>query len=1113
MLRPSDEGGRHGSGKHRMDMNIESWLRSIGMERYASAFQDHEIEADLLSSITSADLREIGVSSVGHRRRLLNAIAELDNPEPVATQTTSDARPPHTQPTAAPRQRRQLTILFADLVGSTRLSEQLDEEELSAVMSGYKDAATHAIESAGGFVAQYMGDGIMAFFGWPKADEHDGARAIRGALGILEAMGPLGDAHNLDLNCRIGIATGGVVVGDIVGDSYLEENQVVGRTPNLAARIQSQAAPGEVLIADETRKIVGDQFTFSDRGVHDLKGLKGEVRIWRVDGVNEIAKHDPVPQTVLDFPIVNRVSEIASLHNRWLKACEAKGSAIMLAGEAGIGKSRIVEEHAARVQAAGGTLFRFQCSPFHTNDPLYPIFGNLRLQSRSTKRSKRKDNREVLRRILKSAGLDRSASDTLLDPLFHAHRDDGASLALDAQGRKEKTFQALLALFDWYVRNRNVLLVLEDLHWIDPTTTEFLSRLLEVIEDRTVLVVFSCRSGYHLTWDTHNRIQSMDLKRLSTGEIGEIVQRVSGRRSLPANVVELIQDRSDGVPLFAEELSKTVIESGALDQDHSVPVDTNAIPMTLRDSLIARLDRLSDAREVIQTAAAIGREFSRDVLAATLRMSEADLEHLLGELLRANIIVPVSDASGIYVFKHALMRDAAYETMLRAVRGDVHERIANTLVNKFGETTAAHVLASHWGLAGRHAEAAVKYAEAADDARSRYANAEATAYYRSALEHLSTVGPTDGIGDPRLPQRGVLLEHLSRVLTLMHDVRGATTALREAITEADGDLRRLARLHLLAAVALQQDRENSLAELALAEAALGKLGWQDDPELLRQWTDIQLATLNVHYWSGHGVEMAELATRLEPYVAQMSPEQRAEYYDQLVLRDLRNYRYTPTAETLKNASNYVAAAEETGNLAVLASAQFILGFVRLHDVQLADAEAAMLAGLETAQKSGHRAIEMRCITYLGLIYRRMGQMADTVKRSRESLDLARELGMYEYIGLATANLAWEAWRRGATDEGQRIARRAIDDFQKSTIAYPFEWSAILPMIAVSKGTTTRAELAEMSLRLVDESQQKLPDAVEDAARAVAAAVEADEQVRIDGTIDDLIEAARGARVL
>ncbi len=1091
-----------------MAIDLDDWLRALGMERYVTAFHDHDVDGSLLPTITAEDLRDMGIASVGHRRQLLNAIALLRSGQASDLANGPFAEKADRSHSVAPQQRRQLSVVFTDLVGSTQLSEQLDAEELSTLLTSYKSAVTEIVEEYGGFVAQYLGDGVLAYFGWPQAYDHDAERAVRSGLSIADSMHFLGRPHGVKLNCRIGIATGNVVVGDLIRNSYIEEDQAVGRAPNLAARIQLMAKPGTLAISDETKKIVEGKFDLTDLGNHKLKGFRGEVRIWRVEGATDGPTPDFKRRSKEKLPIINRKVELGQLDSAWEQVEQGFPRSMLISGEPGIGKSRLVEEFVSHVLEAEGDVLRFQCSPFHTNDALYPVLNQIWSMVLGGGQLSARDTAQRLEQIFSATTLDPGKAASLADALmqFREHGRD-TTLPLDALGRKEMTFQALIALFEWYVRDKKVLVVFEDLHWIDPTTKELLGRLLETFKDEQVMVLLTCRPAFQTAWEVNTRIE---LTRLSNEEIGEIAAHVYDLKPVPMPVLELIADRSDGVPLFAEELSKSFIETGVFDRTDGggTSIDETAVPTTLNELLVARLDRHPESRRILQTAAAIGRDFSFDVLSAVIDESDHALSAHLNTLVSAQIIVPTPAAVRRYSFRHALMRDAAYETMLRSVRAMVHARIAAVLGARFRKITPAHVLGSHWGLSGNHAEATRCFQQAAEQASSRYANTEATAYFKSALNHLEQVTLSDGLHPGTLPERADLLEQLGTVLTLVHDLDGAVAAYREAVGLVQDNPRKTARLHRLTGNALQQDRAGSLAELAAAEAALDQTAWRDDAELLREWIDIQLNTLNVHYWSGDGEAMSQLAAGLAQDVGSMTAEQRAEYFDQLVLRDLRMSRYDPTEDTIATASNYVSAAEETGNLAIVASALFILGFVNLHSIRLPQAQEAMSAGLEAARKSGHRKIELRCMTYLSLVYRRMHNPSEATRLSHESIALARELQMHEYIALATANLSWEAWQRSADSTACKLAREAMVQFEKTSIAYPFEWSALLPLIASGQTQKDLSEVPNLCARLLDSSQQNLTETLRNVVADIATLTGTDDVPLIKQRIAALIDAAR-----
>jgi tetratricopeptide (TPR) repeat protein len=457
----------------------------------------------------------------------------------------------------------------------------------------------------------------------------------------------------------------------------------------------------------------------------------------------------------------------------------------------------------------------------------------------------------------------------------------------------------------------------------------------------------------------------------------------------------------------------------------------------------------------------------------------------------------------VFAFRHALLRDVAYETLLRADRQELHERIAEVLTAPHAQDTPPQVAASHWARAGRHAEAARCFATAAGRSMARYSNEEAASQFRSALSQLDRVRDPATAGE--LPSRGALLEDLGRVLTLMNDVDDATEALTAAIAETGpGDSLRVARLHRLVGKAQQRNRAESLAALDAAEAALGPVDAASDAAVLDEWIEVQLIRLYVHYWSGDGPAMQEIATRLAPVIERGSAEQRAEYFDQLALLDLRTQRYVPTGETIRNVRRFVEAASEANEAALQASAQFMLGFVMMHAGELEVAQREMTRGLEMARRSGHRAIELRCMTYLATIARRMGDTDAASGLSAETVEIASREGMNEYVALAGGNLAWAAWKRGDAAEATRLGERSLGDFERSNIAYPFEWGAILPLIACHAEHGHPEAARGLCTRLVDPGQQRLPPDLDGALSAAVAAPPPD----LPAAVTSVVEAAR-----
>jgi class 3 adenylate cyclase/predicted ATPase len=728
-------------------LDVAAWLRELGLERYAQAFLDNDIAPAVLAELTDQDLKDLGVS-LGHRRLLLKAIKELQGrpPVPPAPAKPSSAAPePATRPEA---ERRQLTVLFCDLVGSTALAGRLDPEDMSAVIRAYQNAVAGETLRFEGHVAKFMGDGVLAYFGWPKAHEDDAERAVRAGLALVRAVAELAAAGQ-PLAARIGIATGPVVVGDLIGEGEAQERAVVGETPNLAARLQALADPGSVVISQATRRLVGRLFALSDLGPQRLKGFVEPLAAFRVDGEGRAEGRFEALHGERLTPLVGREHELGILLERWAWARDGDGQMVLLTGEPGIGKSRLVRALREHLGEEPYTSLSHYCSPYHTNSALYPVIGLLERAARLD----RDDPPEA--QLAKLEALLARSSDRLdgVVPLFAAllgvpTGDRYPALALTPEVQKRRTLQALIEQLAGLATHQSVLALYEDAHWVDPSTLELLSLVVERIRQLPVLALLTLRPEFQPPWTSHAHITTLTMSRLGRRQGTDLVARVTGEKPLPAEIVEQIVARTDGVPLFVEELTRTVLESGLLTDagdryELAGPLAPFAIPTTLQDSLMARLDRLGPVKEVAQISAVIGREFSHDLLAAVADRPEPDLETALDQLVAAELIfrrgIP---PEATYRFKHALVQDAAYQSLLKSKRHQLHHQIAVALEERFPSATAPEVLAHHYSEAGLVEPAIGHWRRAGERAVRRAANREAIQHFRRALDLLKSLPET-----------------------------------------------------------------------------------------------------------------------------------------------------------------------------------------------------------------------------------------------------------------------------------------------------------------------------------------------------------------------------------
>ena len=712
-------------------MDIGAWLRKLGLERYEHAFRENEIDAEILPKLTADDLKDIGVTTVGHRRKLLEAIAALA--EPASAPPAKPGAPAEAAPTARPAQaeRRQLTVLFCDLVGSTELAARLDPEDMREVIRAYQDACAGAITRFEGHVAKYMGDGVLAYFGWPRAHEDEAASAVRAGLALADAIAELTTPAGAHLAARIGIATGLVVVGDLIGEGSAQEEAVVGDTPNLAARLQALAKPGQVVIAASTRRLLSAAFELTDLGAHELKGIDTPIQAFAVRAERVVeSRFDAMGGARL--PMVGRDPELALLLERWTQAKAGEGQGVLLVGEAGIGKSRIVRALLDTLADEPHTRVRYQCSPYHTDSALWPVIQQLGHAAGFTPGDPAAARLDKLEALLDQAG-HREVAPLIADLLGLDGRDRYGELGITPQAQRARTLEALVAQLLGLAQLQPVLLVLEDAHWVDPTTLELIEQSLDWIAAATVLILLTSRPDRQPELAGHPHVTRLSLARLGRAGVEAIVARLGGPK-LSAEAIDAIAARADGVPLFVEELTKAVLETGA-----------STIPASLHDSLMARLDRIPEVKDVVQIAAVIGREFDFALLAAVADQPEADLLAALDRLVAAELIFRRGQPPELRcTFKHALVQGAAYQSLLKSRRRELHARIAATLERQFPEISEAEPeLVAHHYTGADLIEPAVRFWQRAGErAVRRSANAEAIEHLMRAIELLKALPDT-----------------------------------------------------------------------------------------------------------------------------------------------------------------------------------------------------------------------------------------------------------------------------------------------------------------------------------------------------------------------------------
>jgi class 3 adenylate cyclase/predicted ATPase len=754
-------------------MDVGVWLRGLDLAQYEAAFRENEIDDAVLSKLTVKDLKDIGVAAVGHRRKIMSAIEKLNPPfaargEAKTKSSTQIAVAAVAPPDAA--ERRQLTVMFADLVGSTALSARLDPEDMREVIGSYHRCCANLVEHNGGFVAKYMGDGVLSYFGYPQAHEHDAERAVRAGLAIVEAAPKLVTAAGSPLHVRVGIATGLVVVGDLIGSGESRERGVVGETPNLAARLQALAEPNMVVIDDSTRRLLGNLFELQDLGAKDLKGITGPARAWAALGASSVQSRFEALHTTGLTTLVGREEEFESLLRRWSRAKTGEGQVVLLSGEAGIGKSRLTAALLERLASETHTRLRYFCSPQHTDSALYPIIGQMERAAGLAYDDAPQARLDKLDAVL--AQTSTLPEDAALIAAMLSLPNDGRypALALIPEQRRQQTLEALSSQLAELARQQPVLMILEDAHWVDPTSLEAFGGVVDRIKSLPVLLIVTFRPDFNAPWVGRSNVMSLALDRLGGQETAAIIAGLVGNKKLPADVMAEIVERTDGIPLFVEELTKAVLEARSEREARrtmaAVPSPALAVPATLHASLMSRLDRLGPAKEIAQIGSAIGREFSHALLASVARKSEAELGSALDRLIQAGLLFRQgAPPQASYLFKHALVRDAAYGTLLREPRRALHARIAESLERQFGQTAESQpqILAHHCTQAGLIEKAAALWGKAGRISLDRSALTEAAAQLTRALEQIATLPATPALRREQIKLQVALLTPLIHV--------------------------------------------------------------------------------------------------------------------------------------------------------------------------------------------------------------------------------------------------------------------------------------------------------------------------------------------------------------
>ena len=736
-----------------MNDSVSTWLETLGLERYREVFEQNAIAWDVLPDLNDEDLISMGVL-LGHRKKLLRAIAQLSQGS-VPDRANSWTIPVSTALTLPgfgrdQAERRQLTVMFCDLVGSTTLARRLDPEDVQEIVRQFLEACSQAVGRFNGYVAKYMGDGLLVYFGYPHAHEHDVERAVHAGLAILDLVKTFPrekfSPQEFDVAVRIGIATGKVIVGEIIGQEMAKERSVFGETPNLASRLQGVAAPNQLVVDSATKRLVGNEFEFMDNGSVSLKGFDAPIQVWRVLGTKASTSRFESFRSGRSASFIGREHESALLLGRWREAVGGDGQVVLLCGEAGIGKSRLCRSVRDRLVDEPHQKIELQCSPYHTNTALYPVINCLRQAVALMSADDLLTQQKKLNAFAGRADIGDQTTVSLLAELLSIPGDaQHALLSMSSDKRKDMTLEALVRQLQRLADHCPTLFIVEDAHWLDPTTMDLLTRIIDCIQQMRVLLLIAFRPDFKPAWAEYGHVTCLTLSRLPRRQSAELLASMTGGRALPPELQQAILAKTDGVPLYLEELTENLLESGLLTEGNSTfrlkePLKELSIPDSLQALLMERIDRLGAAKEILQIGSAIGREFTYELLRETVDVTEGELKTTLHSLDASGLIFQEGEIPAAkFIFKHALIQDAAYSTLPKKSRRVLHTRIAKTLESRFAERvkTEPELLGRHYEQAGLVGPAVAYWRLAAQRDVARSANSEALSHFDRALHVLN----------------------------------------------------------------------------------------------------------------------------------------------------------------------------------------------------------------------------------------------------------------------------------------------------------------------------------------------------------------------------------------
>jgi predicted ATPase/class 3 adenylate cyclase len=1054
---------------------IAEWLASLGLSEYAQRFAENYVDASVLPDLTDQDLADLGVP-LGHRRKILRAIAELDG---AALEPAKAATEP------APRdeaERRHLTVMFCDLVGTAALAASLDPEDMWGVIASFHACVGAVVGRHHGMIARYMDEGVLAYFGYPRAQEDDTEQAVRAALALVDAVANLQTNVDSALQIRIGIATGTVVVSELLIDETPAEQSVIGETPNLAARLQTVAEPGTVLICPQTRRLTGGHFDYRDLGPRALKGWTEPVAIWQVLGPSGVAsRFEAMHKTTLP-PLFGREEETELLLRRWRHATQGEGRVVLLTGEPGIGKSHIALALGERLQSEPHIALRYFCSAHHTNSALFPFIGQLERAAGFERSDSPTEKLSKLEALVAQSTSDPERVAVLANLLALPASSQFRLHELSPQRRKEKTFAALLTQLDGLAARQPIFMIFEDIHWIDPTSLELLSAIVEHVPQVGVLLLITTRSEFTPPWPSYPHTTTIPLTRLDRRAGAALVERVTGRKTLPKEVADEILTRTDGVPLFIEELTKMVLESGLLQErdDQYVlerPFPALAIPTTLHASLMARLDRLAPVREVAQIGAVAGREFHYELLHAVAGMPRERLEDALGQLVRSELIFRRGESPhAVYTFKHTLVRDTAYASLLKSRRGHLHAAIANALDQQFPEIaqTQPETLAHHLTEAGLIEKAIAYWLQAGKNAALRSANLEAIAHLRRGIELTDRFPADEGRDRSELDFQLVL----GPCLIATHGPAAST----------------------------------ALATFARARELCERLGAPPEYLQVRFW----LATVSV--------VRGDLPQALEA-VEGMPSDAETRGSRGALINVIRGRamilmfmgRIVEAREELERAVEMFGASEEADRLAARAAGQdagvamlafaawvlWILG-------QIDESVARMAAALERADTVQHAHTHAYVWYYASVLYALRGEPAIAKGYAERCLAISEQQGFRQWLGLARAVRDICAAMLDASAGRLDEVKTALDQYQRAGYQLGLTAQIVLlcPALLLRNESEAALEFIDHGLSIVSHNSERFFEAELYRLKARALLLRGGSDAEVESLLDQALRTAR-----